>query len=51
MTKPVTPFANKGADQHAHLHSLISTSVVHCLDSIIPILAGAKIGIHCSWTG
>ena len=43
MTKPVMLFANKGTDQHAHLHSLISTSVVHCLDSIIPIFAGAKI--------
>ena len=30
------PYANnKGADQPAHPHSLISTFVVHCLDSII----------------
>ena len=29
------PHANKGADQPAHLHSLISTFVVQCLDSII----------------
>ena len=30
------PYANnKGADQPAHLHSLISTFVVRCLDSII----------------
>ena len=27
---------NKGADQPVHPHSLISTFVVHCLDSIIP---------------
>ena len=40
------PYANnKGADQPAHLRSLISTFVVHCLDSIIPILAIAKISI------
>ena len=38
------PYANnKGADQTAHLHSLISTFVVHHLDSIIPILAKSKI--------
>ena len=30
------PFANnKGADQPAHPHSLISASVVYCLDSIM----------------
>ena len=34
---------NKGADQPAHPHSLISTFVVCCLDSIIPILAKSKI--------
>ena len=35
---------NKGADQPAHRHSLISTFVVRCLDSIIPpILAKSKI--------
>ena len=27
---------NKGADQPAHPHSLISTFVIRCLDSIIP---------------
>ena len=33
------PYANnKGADQPEHPHSLISTFVVHCLDSIIPLL-------------
>ena len=34
---------NKGADQPAHLRSLISTFVVHCLDSIIPLDSIAKI--------
>ena len=34
------PYANnKGADQHAHPRSLISTFVVRCLDSMICILA------------
>ena len=34
------PYANnKGADQPAHPHSLISTFVVHCLDRIISTLA------------
>ena len=28
---------NKGADQPAHLRSLISSSVVRCLDSIIAL--------------
>ena len=38
------PYANnKGADQPAHPRSLISTFVVHCLDSVICILAKAKI--------
>ena len=33
------PYANnKGADQPAHPRSLISAFVVHCLDSIIPLL-------------
>ena len=30
---------NKGADQPAHLRSLISTFVVRCLDSVICIVA------------
>ena len=34
---------NKGAAQPAHPRSLISTFVVRCLDSIIPILAKSKI--------
>ena len=38
------PYAiNKGADQPAHPRSLISTFVVCCLDSRIPILANLKI--------
>ena len=45
MRKPVSaiPYANnKGADQPAHLLSLISAFVVRCLGSIIPILAKSK---------
>ena len=30
---------NKGADQPAHLRSLISAFVVHCLDSIISLVS------------
>ena len=30
---------NKGADQPAHPHSLISAFVVRCLDSIIPLVS------------
>ena len=42
------PYANnKGADQLAHVHSLISTFVVRCLDSIIPTLAKSKISRPC----
>ena len=38
------PYANnKGADQSAHPHSLISAFVVHCLDSIIPLPAITEI--------
>ena len=38
------PYANnKGADQPAHPHSLISAFVFRCLDSIIPLLAIAEI--------
>ena len=44
MRKPVyTIYNNKGADQPAHLRSLISAFVVRCLDSIIPLLAKSKI--------
>ena len=38
------PYANnKGADQPAHPCSMISTFVVHCLDSMICILALSKV--------
>ena len=40
----VVPYANnKGAGQPAHLHSLISTFVVHCLDSIISLVSISEI--------
>ena len=49
------PYANnKGTDQPAYPHSLISLFVIHCLDCIIPILAIAKISrlaSLCSWAG
>ena len=34
---------NKGADQPAHLRRLISTFVVRCLDSIIPLVSLSEI--------
>ena len=34
---------NKGADQPAHSRSLISTFVVRCLDSIMPVVSGSEI--------
>ena len=38
------PYAdNKSADQPPHPHSLISTFVVHCLDSIIPLASISNI--------
>ena len=38
------PYANnKGADHPAHPRSLISTFVVHCLDSITPLVTISKI--------
>ena len=44
LRKPALPYAtNKDKDQPAHLRSLISTFVVRCLDSIIPILTIAEI--------
>ena len=36
---------NKGADQPAHLRSIVSTFVVHLLDSITSKLASCKISI------
>ena len=39
------PYANnKGADQPAHPGSLISTFVVHCLDSMICVVALSSSG-------
>ena len=47
------PYANdKGADQPAHLHSVIGAFVVHCLACIIPILPISKIwrlASFCNW--
>ena len=41
------PYANnKGADQPAHPHSLISVFVVRCLNSVIHILAKSKISTN-----
>ena len=38
------PYANnKGVDQPAQPRSLISAFVIHCLDTIIPLLAIAEI--------
>ena len=34
---------NKGADQPAHPHSLISAFVVHCLDSVMSLVFVTKI--------
>ena len=34
---------NKGANQRAHPRSLISTFVICCLDSIIPLVSISKI--------
>ena len=40
----LTPYSNnKGADQSAHLRSLISTFVVRCLDSMICMLVISKV--------
>ena len=42
------PYANnKGADQPAHPRSLISTFVVRCLDSIIPLVSISEISSLC----
>ena len=48
------PYANnKGADQPAQMWRLISAFVVHCIDSIIPILAKSNnfktLASLCSW--
>ena len=44
MRKPVMPYGNnKGTDQPAHQHSLISAFVVRCLDCTIPLVSISKI--------
>ena len=60
MKKLLLPYANnKGADQPAHPRSLISTFVVRCPDSKIPLLAVAEIsrlseieqaGLNLTWS-
>ena len=46
------PYANnKGADQPAHPHSLISTFVVSCLDSMIRIQSFKILASFCNWGG
>ena len=63
MRKPVVPYANnKGADQPAHLCSLISAFVVHYQDSIIPLVfiseisslylasVAAQAGLSLTWS-
>ena len=60
MRKPVMSYANnKGADQPVHPHSLISTFVVRCLDSIILLVSiseissvylAAQAGLSLSWS-
>ena len=44
---------NKGADQPAHPHSLTSTFVVHCLDSIISLASMyyMTLAFICCWAG
>ena len=52
MRKYVMSYANnKGADQPVHLRSLISTFVVHCLDSIISLDSIAEISRLASFCG
>ena len=44
MRNLLMPYANnKGADQPAHLRSLISALIVHCLDSMIPLVSISEI--------
>ena len=52
MRKCVMSYANnKGADQPAHPHSLISAFVVRCLDCIISLDSIAEISILASFCG
>ena len=47
MRKPVYAICEQQrritADQSAHSHNLISTFIVHCLDSIIPLVSISEI--------
>ena len=44
------PYANnKGTDQPAHLHSLISAFVIHCLDSLISFAVLWLLSCFYSW--
>ena len=46
VRKPASVFANnKGADQTVHPHSLISTNVIHLLESIISKHATSNLSI------
>ena len=48
MRKPVMPYANnKGADQSSHMRSRISAFIVHCLDSIMPLVSISEISSLC----
>ena len=63
MRKPVYAICDqKGADQPAHPHSLISAFAVRCLDSIMPLVSiselsslylgsvAAKAGLSLTWS-
>ena len=63
MRKPVMSYGNnKGADQPAHPRRLISTFVVRCLDSVIPLVfisefsslyldsVAAQAGLSLTWS-
>ena len=59
IRKPVYAICNnKGADQPAHLHSLISTFIVPCLDSLISLvslfaisgLSLVRAGLSLTWS-
>ena len=46
------PYANnKGADQPAHPRSLISTFVVRCVDSIIPLVSSLLLASAAAQAG
>ena len=48
MRKPVMScMNNEGTDQPVYPHSLISAFVVHCLDSMIPLVSISEISSLC----